>query len=272
MAKVDKSKFTKEEWKIVKARRRLEKIASQNKPIPNNDEKYYVLCLKHGDKYSYDYVNRLYNMVERHCTLDYEFVCLTDNSEGLNENITVIDIPKGLEGWWCKVYMYSKDLPIKGTILYMDLDVVIADNIDRLFTYRNPEWCVIRDFSRVMRPSWQKYNSSVIRFQTGQLNDVWERFLRDQKKIQSRLFGDQDWLYEATFTKNPATFWPDSWILSWKWEVRKTKEFAPGGLRGNRTLKTIEDVVPRKECCICVFHGDPNPHRCKDPWVVQNWK
>ena len=33
----------------------------------------------------------------------------------------------------------------------------------------------------------------------------------------------------------------------------------------------IEDVKPPAECCICVFHGDPNPHNCEDPWVEINW-
>ena len=33
-----------------------------------------------------------------------------------------------------------------------------------------------------------------------------------------------------------------------------------------------EDVVPRVECCVVVFHGDPNPEKCQDPWVVENWK
>ena len=61
------------------------------------------------------------------------------------------------------------------------------------------------------------------------------------------------------------------WIRSWKWEIRRTKNFKPGGIRGNRVLEQIENVTPPPECCICVFHGDPNPHRCRDPWVVENW-
>jgi hypothetical protein len=66
--------------------------------------------------------------------------------------------------------------------------------------------------------------------------------------------------------------YPDSWILSWKWEVRKDRAFAPNGRKGQRKLKTIEDVTPRIECCVTVFHGDPNPELCEDPWVIDNWK
>ena len=273
LAKVDKSQYTKEEWKILKEQRRQDKLANKVQIVPGEvqSNKYYVLCLKHGTKYSSDYVNRLYNMVKRNCSLDFEFVCLTDDDTGINKDIKILSIPRGLSGWWCKPYMFSNDLPIKGTILYIDLDVVIARNIDKLFTYQPNHWCTIRDFTRAMRKNWHKYNSSVVRFKTGQLAHVWEEFNKNKVEIQRRLFGDQDWLFEAT-RKQQAILYPDSWILSWKWEVRETKEFVPGGTKGNRKLKKIEDITPRIECCIAVFHGDPQPHNCDDPWVIDNWR
>jgi hypothetical protein len=272
LAKVDKSQYTKEEWRIIKEQRRQEKLTKQIVDVaPSPDNKYYVLCLKHGNKYSADYVNKLYNMVKRHCTLDYEFVCLTDNPKGINPNVKILPLPGGISGWWCKPYMFSKDLPINGTILYMDLDVVIANNIDKLFTWEPNRWCTIRDFTRAMRPNWQKYNSSVIRFKTGELDHVWTDFKKDRVTIQRRFHGDQDWLYEATHKSQGAMLYPDKWIQSWKWEIRKSKDLQYNMPRGERKLRTIENVTPPKECCICVFHGDPNPEHCEDPWVVKNW-
>jgi hypothetical protein len=283
LAKIDKSQYTKEEWRILKEQRRLEKEQRISAPILDTVEprpllppvegtnKNYLLCLKHGTKYSADYVNKLYNMVQRNCTVPYEFVCLTDDTKGLNPLIKTIPLPSNLQGWWCKPYMFNKNLPLQGTVLYMDLDVVIAGNIDKLFTYQPDKWCTIRDFTRAMRPSWNKYNSSIVRFKTGQLHHVWEGFEANQRDIQRRLFGDQDWLYEAT-RKTQAMLYPDSWILSWKWEVRKSKEFDFRGTKGNRKFKHVEDVKPRVECCVTVFHGDPNPHNCDDPWVVDNWR
>ena len=240
-------------------------------PKPSSS-KYNILCLKHGTKYSSEYVNKLYRMVSRNCTLEFSFFCITDDPRGLDENINTIPTPPGLQGWWCKPYIFSADLPIEGTILYMDLDVVIAGNIDKLFTYQPNNWCTVRDFTRAMRPNWPKYNSSVVRFNAGDLDFVWQDFKDDPVTIQRKFFGDQDYLYDATYKKKAAMLYPDSWVLSWKWEVRKDKTFEPGGRKGFKKLKNIEHVTPRVECCVCVFHGDPNPELCEDPWVVDNWK
>ena len=270
---------TKDQRKRRKALERLAKLDQEldlyDVPYSDNPlikDKNYILCLKHGTKYSADYVNKLYNGVKRHCTLDFEFVCLTDDPRGINENIKILSLPGGISGWWCKPYMFSKDLPLKGVVLYMDLDVVIANNIDKLFTYEPNRWCTIRDFTRAMRPKWHKYNSSIVRYRVGELDFVWTEYQKDRINIEKRLHGDQDWLFEVTHNKKGAMLYPDSWILSWKWEIRKDRTFAPGGMRGQRRMKTIEHVKPRAECCVCVFHGDPNPENCLDPWVVDNWK
>jgi len=280
MAKIDKSQYSKEEWRVIKEQRKLYKAQQKlEKTLPSSqvvsttkEEKRYVMCLKHGSKYSADYVNKLYNGVKRHCSLDFEMVCLTDDSKDIHPDVKIILLPAGLTGWWCKPYMFSTDLPIKGTILYLDLDVVIASNIDKLFTYHPDQWCTVRDFTRAMRPKWHKYNSSVVRFEVGQLKHVWEDYIKDPKLIQRKFFGDQDYLYDATFKQKAPVLYPDSWIQSWKWEVRKDRQFAPGGTKGSRKLKTVENVTPRVECCVCVFHGDPNPHNCEDPWVIDNWR
>jgi len=274
MAKIDKSQYTKQEWKKIKEQRRLEKHGTTAKTVfdPNDDySQIYILCLKHGTKYSSEYVNRLYNMCKRWCSLDFKFVCLTDNAEQLNSDIMILPIPSGLTGWWCKPYMYSKELPIQGTILYMDLDVVLSANIDKLITYQPNHWCTIRDFTRAMRPKWPRYNSSIIRFKTGELDFVWDKYIKEPKAIQSRFFGDQDYLYAETHQKKGAMLYPDSWVQSWKWEVRKSKVLELNKAKGTRKFREVENVVPRVECCVCVFHGDPNPHNCDDPWVKENW-
>ena len=267
MAKIDKTGLSKQEARrLIEERRRLKTQKISDNIDPNTEN--FVLCLKHGQKYSADYVNKLYRGVKQNCTVPFQFACLTEDPEGLDKDIITIPLPTNLAGWWCKPYMFSKDLPIKGTILYMDLDVVIAGNIDKLITFQPNHWCTVRDFTRAMRPGWHKYNSSVVKFKTGELDHVWQEYAKDPQAIQRRYFGDQDYLFDATKQHKPMLY-PDSWVLSWKWEVRKSREMKPGGIKGKRLLKHIEDVTPRIECAVCVFHGDPNPHNCEDPWVIK---
>ena len=49
----------------------------------------HVVCLKHGKKYSAEYVNLLFKMVSRHLTVPFNFVCFTEDPTGLDMGIQV---------------------------------------------------------------------------------------------------------------------------------------------------------------------------------------
>ena len=89
----------------------------------------HVVCVKWGNKYISKYANVLKNMVQRNCTVDYQFHCITDDPNGLDPDINVIRFPShpGIKTWWSKLWMFSADFPLQGNILYFDLDVVVFD-------------------------------------------------------------------------------------------------------------------------------------------------
>jgi len=101
--------------------------------------KNYVVCLKHGTKYSAEYVNTLYNMVSRNLTIDYEFVCITEDHNNINPQITILPLRtnENISGWWYKPMVFDPELGLEGNILFLDLDIVIFNNIDKLFTYES---------------------------------------------------------------------------------------------------------------------------------------
>lgn len=276
MAKLDKTNLTKEQVREhFRKKREAKHLARLHKELQENkiskSQEYNILCLKHGTKYNAVYVNTLYSMVIENLTYPFNFFCITEDSTNLNPAIKIIPLPNvRATGWWYKPYIFSSDLPINGTILYLDLDIVVTSRINHLFDFNPGKYCIIRDFTRAMRPSWEKYNSSVIRFESGSLNFVWEKFQRESSSIMRKYFGDQDYLYEIT--KGQAIYFPDKWIKSWKWEIRRDKQFKPGGSKGNRKFLTIENVKAPEDCCIAVFHGDPNPHNCEDPYIIEKWQ
>lgn len=228
-----------------------------------------IACLKWGSKYDSNYVNILYNMCKRHTSIPFEFVCFTDNAYGLDSKITIKSLPNvNLSGWWLKPYVFCKTNGLRGNILFLDLDIVIYENIDKLWNYNSSDFLIIRDFTRHMNPGWQRYNSSVFRFIADDYYWIWDNFINDHKQIVNKNHGDQDYLY--SILKNKAKFWPDHWIQSYKWEMRDKNDVAL--VNGRRNFTCVKDPRIVDEGCIAVFHGDPNPHVVTDPWVINHWK
>lgn len=228
-----------------------------------------VLCVRFGNKYGREYVERLRNMVARNLTVSYEFVCLTDDHHAI-DCVRSIYQPNAnyARGWWHKTHMFDHTLPLKGRIVYLDLDVIIHANIDRLATYQPGGFIGIQDFNRKFFPSWNHMNSSVMAWTHGTQNHVYEQFKKDPMQAQ-RLQGDQDWIWKIS--KEQMKFWPKEWIMSYKWEIRSREELTMVGSR--RNFKTQrDDVLVHPDCCVAVFHGEPNPQDVKDKFVIDNWR
>ena len=140
----------------------------------------YVVCLKHGSKYSAEYVNVLKKMTQRNLTVPHEFVCFTEDPKGIDPDIKILPLPTiQIKGWWFKTMLFNPNLQIQGTMLFIDLDVVIFKNIDRLFQHSPGTFMVCRDFNRCFQPNWQKMNSSVVRWNTGQHPQLYNNFIKD---------------------------------------------------------------------------------------------
>ncbi len=231
----------------------------------------YVVCLKYGTKYSAEYVNKLYNGVKSNLTIPFEFVCFTEDATDINSEIRIEPIPliSGVEGWWYKPMFFNPNLGLRGTILFFDLDVIVFDNIDNLFSYCPGEFCIIRDFNRFVIKNYNKFNSSIFRLTSGMHQHVYDNFIKNPRDPIKRFQGDQDWL---RYSINDGTYkyWPDEWIQSYKWEMRGKPKFDRGP-RGQRDFETTGDPIIKDSTSVAVFHGDPNPHNCKDQWVKDNW-
>lgn len=230
----------------------------------------YVLCLKHGNKYSAEYVNVLKKMTQRNLTVAHEFVCFTEDPKGIDPDIRILPLPAvALKGWWYKTMLFNPHLPIQGTMLFIDLDVIIFKNIDRLFTHKPGEFCVCRDFNRCFQPNWQKMNSSVVRWVTGQHPQIYNNFIKDPHTISKRFHGDQDWLFDQV--KKHYQFWPDEWIQSYKWEMRGNPKLVRQKT-GFKNFTAPGEPKIKSDTAVAVFHGDPNPKECVDPWCQTHWK
>ena len=236
--------------------------------MSKENEKITFLCVRFGNKYGREYVERLRNMVSRHMTVPYEFVCLTDDNFQIPGVKNVLQRNSNyVKPWWHKVHMFDPNLPITGRILYMDLDVIIHSNIDKLSQIKKDGFYGIRDFNRKFYPKWNTLNSSCLSWVHGSQSHIWNLFNQD-KNAAMRLHGDQDWIWKTS--KDRIKYWPDEWIQSYKWEIRSREELIDRVGRNGFRL-TRNDITPHKDCCVAVFHGDPKPEKIQDTFVIDNW-
>ena len=250
-----------------KAQRKERKRLAKQTPPSNG--KNYVACLKWGDKYTSDYVNKLYAMVDRNITLPYEFVCFTENTKDIDKNITTHPLPRlQADGWWYKPMFVGNELPIKGTLLFLDLDVIVFKNIDKLFSFEPNKFVICRDFNRSIRPDWNRMNSSVFRTTIGQYDHLYQGFKSNTQVHITKHRGDQDWMYANI---HDHAFWPDEWIMSYKWEMRSRQDLHIDTTTRKRNFKLDAPPIVANETSIAVFHGEPNPANANDTWVKEHW-
>lgn len=251
-------------------RRAEKRLAKAKKKLRKSETKRKVVCLKYGNKYGPEYVNKLYSMVSRNLTLEHEFICFTENTSGINKDIKTQPLPSdlGLTGWWFKPLFFNPELIPDSSILYLDLDLIIFRNIDNLFAYKPEKFCIIRDFNRYVIKNYSKFNSSVFRLESGQQSQVYYEFMKNSQSISRRFAGDQDWIRHAV--KTNYEYWPDEWIQSYKWEMRNKPRMTKDS-SGRRNWHEPGEPVIKPETSIAVFHGDPNPSTCIDPWCKKHW-
>lgn len=229
-----------------------------------------VICLKHGNKYSSEYVNKLYSMIQRHLSMPHRFVCFTDNPENINTNIDIRLLPNDdmYKGWWWKPYVFKQGHFEEGDInLFIDLDMVIINNIDRLLTYMPNKFIGLRDVSRVFRRVPDKLGSAILRWPANEYSDIWST-LESNCSFTKKFPGDQDLIWHLH--KNNIEFYPDDWIVSYKWEVRRRADLVLTDSRWH--FKDIKNPIVDPNTCILAFHGTPNPHEVFDPIIVDNWR
>jgi len=70
-----------------------------------------VICLKWGNRYSAKDVNRLRYMVSQNLNIPHRFICVTEDNEGIESGIDIIDLPKEpeLKYWWNKLKAHYPD-------------------------------------------------------------------------------------------------------------------------------------------------------------------
>ena len=216
----------------------------------------HVLCMKWGTKYGPEYVNRLYAMVRRQLKGEFNFVCLTDDTRGIRSEVQCRPIPAldleiapgKVDRAWKKLTTFECDLHgLRGTALFVDLDVVIVGGLDVFFTQPG-EFLIIHDYARPWRRERITGNSSVYRFELGAHADVLAHFRANMDTVQKEFRNEQAYLSDFLHKQGKLAYWPDDWCPSFKYH----------GIPAWPTNYWREPFVP-EGARIVVFHGECNP-------------
>ena len=106
--------------------------------------------MKWGTRYNYNYVNNLYEAIQKHTLKPTKLICFTDNDSNISNNVLCralpkINIPEEISVTpWRKLSIWQYPLfDLDGDILFLDLDLVITNNLDKFFSFKPGTFCVV---------------------------------------------------------------------------------------------------------------------------------
>jgi hypothetical protein len=226
-----------------------------------------VVCIKWGTKYPPEYVNHLARSVRRCLAIPHRFVCLTDNPRGIDHDIETTPFTEELPGWWNKIALFKPRIhDLQGTLLYLDLDLVIIRNIDGVASYPG-RFVAVPTFRRA-----GEFASACMRFEIGCHQRVWDLFEPRADHVIKEIYGDQNWINACCtttrgheYTQRVRDLWPEvtpeeclidplprPWFPDFRGELQ------------DRPDRLSDDAK------VIVFHGRPMVHEVD--WVAGLWR
>lgn len=218
-----------------------------------------IICVKQGNKYSADYVNKLYSMVSKNMPCAFTFHCYTDDPIGINDSINVVPIKSDLEKWWPKLDVLN--IFDQGDNILFDLDVVILNRLERLCSIKTRTLSVLYAQWKegYLQPSIKEkfptlYNSSIMKWNGNQGKEVYDYFQKHKDMILLKYVGIDRYLFNEPVQ---VDLLPTSIAYSYWKGVRYLKDTTPEKLR--------------KDYEVCILnHGDKQ--ESLNTWVKDYWK
>ena len=238
--------------------------------------------MKWGKRYQSLFVNRLLRSIKRHTKIQTRLICFTDDDNNIDKEVICyplpkIDIPKEISYTpWRKLSVWQYPLhDLSGDVLFLDLDLVITGNIDRLFSFKPGYYCVIENWTQM---GMHIGNTSCFRFPVKKFKSIFDEFEKNPTKIWKSYHIEQVYLSKKI---DDQVFWPEDWCKSFKhnllpsWPQRLWK---PAELPKNTSLVAFtgkpdpDDVIigkwPVKKS---QFYKKIYKQLKAPNWVIENW-
>jgi hypothetical protein len=191
-----------------------------------------IVCVwRESPVYTIEYVNKLERAVARHFTRPYRFHIVSDDAG---------------PGWWSKLALFMPGR-FTGNTIYLDLDTVIAGNIDWLA--ETPH-----DFTMLLEQPGSIPNSCLMAWR-GDYSKLWTAYIADPEGVQRR-YAEMPYLGDQAFIADQlgegVGYWPADKVIHFRKEIL-------GGAR------------PYADEPLIYFTYRPKPRDTSHPLVTANW-
>ena len=143
-----------------------------------------ILTFKCGDKYDYRSVNMLYRSIELHYDKPFKFYCMTDNADGLDNDIIVLPMQDDFKYDFNSVSMMKKGfagIPDGEPCVMMDIDIEVVSDPSIVFDYE------LRPHEMGFIHKWWQYPyqkgsficGMLYRYTSGELDKFYQRFIKN---------------------------------------------------------------------------------------------
>jgi hypothetical protein len=222
-------------------------------------------------RYGPEHVNTLRAMVRRNLTLEHEFVCITDDPEGIEKDIRIIPIwddLKEMGGCYRRLKAFSPEMSgvIGKRFVWIDVDCVVTGPLDPLFDHADPFRIWANGYGRT------PYCGSMVMMDAGARKEVWEEFdpVTSMEQARARQFigTDQAWI-SARLPGERVWTREDGVLSRYDLGVRDSK------LAGRARRLGMSAPLP-DDARIVFFHGPFDPAhpdlQARCPWLADHYR
>ena len=236
-------------------------------------------------KYTPDYVEKLYNSLKRNCTLDFEFICYSDNPNVVADKVIPLPKKSDIKYHWHKLTYFSPLFASQNPedeIIIMDIDQVIVSNIDSIIGYPVGDNEIV-SYNKWWGSNGPSLNGGFYKFKSGHCKVIWDTYIRAPKDwqlsyykngiVHYKYFGEQNFV-EDTARKNDIkiTLMPPQWVC--KLTNNKDEDFE-NQLTYMRKFKKDYMILDKPHDDIKIVHfANPKAdmHNSKYDWIKDFWK
>lgn len=210
-----------------------------------------ISCVKWGDKFNHEHVNRLYEMCMRNYTKEFRFICHTEDPTYLHEDIEVQPLNQelDLEKWWWKLTLFNEydwRLGKEGVHIFFDLDVVIQNNFEHFEEYAiDGKMSMVKAFWKTNNSDKfdMDHNSSVMIWK-GDCSYLWRKFNKDPEVHLFKYNGIDGFLYHECHEH--ITTIPKGQVYSRLFGIDKDNRFE---------YKGESPYFNEPDYTVCIFNG-----------------